>query len=77
VLADTPVSGAKIFAENVRKAVEAQSFAIPGGSLRVTVSLGIAEFPTDGDGVEALLAQAEHALLSAKEAGRNAWRTAA
>lgn len=77
VLADTPISGAKIFAENVRKAVESHGFAIPGGSLRITVSLGIAEFPTDGDGVEALLAQADHALMNAKESGRNTWRSAA
>jgi diguanylate cyclase (GGDEF)-like protein len=77
VLADTPVSGARIFAENVRKTVESHAFAIPGGTVNVTVSLGIAAFPSDGDGVEALLAQAEHALLDAKAAGRNTWRAAA
>jgi diguanylate cyclase (GGDEF)-like protein len=77
VLADTASAGAKIFAENVRKAVESREFGVPGGgSVRVTVSLGIAEFPSDGDGVEALLAQADHALMSAKEAGRNIWKAA-
>ena len=76
VLADTPLTGAKIFAENVRRAVESRHFAIPGGSIPVTVSLGIAEFPSDGDGVEALLAQADHALMNAKECGRNTWRAA-
>ena len=76
VLADTPGPGAKTFAENLRRAVEVNKFSIPGGSLQVTISLGIAEFPHDGDGVDALLNQAEQALLSAKEAGRNTWRAA-
>lgn len=76
VLADTAASGAKIFAENVRKSVEAREFPIPNGSVKITVSLGIAEFPTDADGVEAMLAQADHALMSAKEEGRNRWKAA-
>ncbi|MGZ3702689.1 MAG: sensor domain-containing diguanylate cyclase [Bdellovibrionota bacterium] len=77
VLADTPLAGAKIFAENVRRAVSDRDFHIPGGSLHITASLGISEYPSSGSGVEALVSQAEHALLDAKEGGRNAWRSAA
>ncbi|MGZ3652267.1 MAG: GGDEF domain-containing protein, partial [Bdellovibrionota bacterium] len=77
VLADTPLAGAKIFAENVRRAVSDRDFPIPGGSLHITASLGISEYPSSGSGVEALVSQAEHALLDAKEGGRNAWRSAA
>ena len=67
----------KVFAENVRKSVETTEFASPGMSVRITVSLGIAEFPADGDGLEALIAQAEHALQTAKESGCNTWKSAA
>ena len=77
LLTDTPSAGAKIFAENVRKSVETTEFASPGMSVRITVSLGIAEFPADGDGLEALIAQAEHALQTAKESGCNTWKSAA
>lgn len=72
VLADTPLGGAAIFAENVRKTVETEQFAIPGGSIHLTVSIGLAEFPASGNGVEALLAQAEHSLLAAKAAKQKA-----
>lgn len=78
LLTDTPLEGAKIFAENVRKAIDAESFAIPGGgSLHVTVSMGLAAHPNHGDGVEELLTKVEHALLEAKDAGRNAWKAVA
>lgn len=76
LLADTPLTGAKIFAENVRKAVEAEEFALPSGKLQVTVSMGISEHPTHGSGLDELLTKAEHALAEAKESGRNTWRAA-
>jgi diguanylate cyclase (GGDEF)-like protein len=77
LLADTTLAGAKSFAENTRIAVENEGFVIPGGGrLHVTVSLGVAEFPTHGAGVEELLAQAEQALQVAKQEGRNRWRAA-
>lgn len=77
LLTDTPLEGAKIFAENVRKAVSEEAFPIPGGgALQVTVSLGMAEHPTHGNGLEELLTKAEQALAEAKAGGRNAWRAA-
>jgi diguanylate cyclase (GGDEF)-like protein len=72
LLADTPLTGAKMFAENMRLAVEKNAFAIPGGKLRLTVKLGLAEYPQSGNGVEALLAQAEHSLLAAQREAREA-----
>ena len=38
---------------------------------RVTVSLGVAAFPEDGDDIEALLGVADGALYRAKNGGRN------
>lgn len=53
-------------AEKIRQAV----MALPC-TPRVTVSLGVAAFPEDGDDIEALLGVADGALYRAKNAGRN------
>ncbi len=49
----------------------AQSFSIEGREIFVTVSVGIAIFPVDGDSVDALLKNADSAMYHAKEQGRN------
>ena len=56
-----------------RRIVEslAQSFSIEGREIFVTVSVGIAIFPVDGDSVDALLKNADSAMYHAKEEGRN------
>jgi diguanylate cyclase (GGDEF)-like protein/PAS domain S-box-containing protein len=47
---------------------------IDGTELFVTTSIGIALFPNDGDTAEALLANADHAMYRAKDAGRNSYQ---
>ena len=56
-----------------RRIVEslAQSFSIEGREIFVTVSVGIAIFPDDGDSVDVLLKNADTAMYHAKEHGRN------
>jgi diguanylate cyclase len=49
-------------------------FRIDGTPLRVTVSIGIATYPQDGDSVEALLKSADMAMYDAKQNGRNTYR---
>lgn len=58
-------------AEAVRSAVEAEEFELANQRVRVTVSIGIAHFPRDGNSGEAVLRQADQALYCAKEKGRN------
>ena len=65
----------------VAAAVAARILAALHGGLRiqgldvsVTLSLGIALYPADGDDFEALLQKADIAMYQAKEAGRNAFR---
>jgi diguanylate cyclase (GGDEF)-like protein len=77
LLADTPLNGAKIFAENVRKAVEAEELIVNGTKIRATVSMGIAEYSTHGKGLEELLSKVEYALAEAKVAGENSCKEAA
>lgn len=62
-------------AEKLRRAVEKMSF--PGVPRRVTISLGVADYPRHGRTREQLLDAADSALYAAKQAGRNRVRAAA
>lgn len=55
-------------AERLRVAVEGHSFP---RRKRLTVSVGVATYPSDADSVELLLKQADQALYQAKKLGRN------
>ena len=61
------------FAEAVREAVKGAEF--PGGASqpagRVTISAGVATFPWDAQGDEALIKAADESLYKAKEGGRD------
>ncbi len=75
ILADTPIAGAKIFAENIRKTIESENFPIPDGkTIRVTASMGLAEFPGQAGSIQELIKHADDALYKAKREGRNLWR---
>ncbi len=72
VLPETPHAGAVLIAERLRKAVQALHFPAPLENLVVTVSMGIAVFPSALiDGVDSLFRQADDALYQAKHKGRN------
>ncbi len=64
-------AGLKIKAEQIRQRVANESFVIGLEAVTVTISVGIAHFPHDGDSPEAILAAADRALYAAKAAGRN------
>lgn len=65
-------------AERLRSAVEAKVFPIDGApSVQVTISLGVATSPDDGDTIDTLLKSADSALYQAKERGRNRVMTTA
>jgi diguanylate cyclase (GGDEF)-like protein/PAS domain S-box-containing protein len=74
LLADlkTPDAAAKI-AQKVLDTV-ALPLQIEGTELFITTSIGIALFPSDGDSAEELLANADHAMYRAKDAGRNSYQ---
>ena len=59
-------------AEFMREAIEKHDFVYNGGNmLGVTVSLGVANYPADGDSSATLMKAADSALYQAKDAGRN------
>jgi diguanylate cyclase (GGDEF)-like protein len=72
VLVDIPAELALERAEKVRADVE-KLVLHPSGKVvgTVTISIGLAQFPTHGSTVEALLLAADKALYEAKHAGRN------
>jgi diguanylate cyclase (GGDEF)-like protein len=72
LLRNVEPSGAEVFAERMRIAVDQHRFPVLGGTLRMTVSIGVAL--TTADGVhepEALLDRADRYLYLAKAKGRN------
>lgn len=72
VMADIPDALALERAEQVRAGVEALELHASGKALgSVTISIGLARFPTHGSTVEELLLAADKALYEAKRAGRN------
>lgn len=70
VLPSTLERDAIAVAEQLRVAVESVDCSDVDPSLRVTISLGVAEWRT-GDSLERLAARADEVLYRAKEAGRN------
>lgn len=70
ILPQTDREGARVVAERMRAAVENHAFPLVGPGV-ITVSAGIGVFPTDGDDVATLIQAADHALYTAKRAGRN------
>ena len=71
VLPRTPMLAAEPVAERLREAVQTLDLSAIAPELKVTVSIGVAEFrPDDGD-FSALLKRADAALYRAKAGGRN------
>jgi diguanylate cyclase (GGDEF)-like protein len=70
-LPDTGIDKALIIAERIRRAVESMQLTAAGSLISVTVSIGLAEFPIDGEKLEQVFAVADHRLYQAKEQGRN------
>jgi two-component system, cell cycle response regulator len=72
VLPGTHLSGAVVVAERLREAVQSLTFAPPMEGLSVTVSLGVATYPSPQvDTATKLFRQADYALYRAKQNGRN------
>lgn len=62
-------------AERLRQIASEMTVVTAGGSLSLTISLGVASLSSDGDeSVEALINRADRAMYEAKAAGRNAVR---
>jgi diguanylate cyclase (GGDEF)-like protein len=78
LLPETNGEKARVVAQRVLKGIESHPFpgreTQPGGQL--TISIGVAAFPEDGDHPAELIRQADRALYEAKRGGGNAFRMA-
>ncbi|MCA9401752.1 MAG: GGDEF domain-containing protein [Candidatus Omnitrophica bacterium] len=71
VLPDTNQEGALLAAERIRQATEKKEIVAYDTRVYVTVSVGVATFPTDAENAEELLDKADLALYRSKQGGRN------
>ncbi|GEM_PF-323019 len=59
------------FAEALRRCVEETPFCVEASTLHLTISAGVASYPSDATDGDALLRRADEALYRAKRLGRN------
>ena len=71
VMPETDAAGAMVIAERIREKVGQLVFDTEQGPLRVTLSLGVATYPEDGQQKAALVERADGCLYHAKRHGRN------
>lgn len=72
ILPETARRGAEVVAENLRLYIGNNQFTETApGSGKITVSIGLASYPDDGDAPKQLIQAADRALHRAKNAGRN------
>ncbi|MFC1576425.1 diguanylate cyclase [Candidatus Omnitrophota bacterium] len=71
ILPETGKEEAFSIAEDLRKKVESYEFPSKKGKLKVTISLGVATYPTDAKDKESFIKAVDQALYDAKESGRN------
>jgi len=76
VLPETPLNGAMVIAERIRKKVEECEFVAQNLSIRLTVSLGIANCPKHTLTAEGLIKKADAAMYRAKELSKNSIKVA-
>ncbi len=71
VLPETEVDGALLLAERLRASLSDTPHLLPSGPVKVTCSLGVAQWIAEDRDAGALLGRADEALYAAKKAGRN------
>lgn len=69
LLPNTDVIEAQMIAERIREAIETQSFIIEHKKVNITISIGVSTY--SGQSFEEMIKEADSALYSAKNNGRN------
>ncbi|MHB1176589.1 MAG: GGDEF domain-containing protein [Sulfuriferula sp.] len=70
ILPEIDPGTASSIAERLRACVETHLFEA-NATVHITISIGVASSPTDGDSADSLVAAADAALYAAKRSGRN------
>ena len=69
LMPETPAEASAVVAHRILAAVRATAFAVSGGTIGLTVSIGIVSFTADIVSVDALVKRADTALYDAKSGG--------
>lgn len=72
LLPETDLSGGLVLAEKIRQGTAALRVQTgDGGTIRASLSIGVAAYPTDGTTADELLIAADQAMFASKRAGRD------
>lgn len=71
ILPETGAEDAVGMAERIRSQIAEKEMGSDGDALKVTISVGVASFPKDGDDPHSLMKRADAAMYEAKRRGRN------
>ncbi len=71
ILEDSDEYGGMEMAERIRNKIEALTMHQDNNTVNITISLGLAAFPADGDKKSLLIDHADQALYKAKTSGKN------
>jgi diguanylate cyclase (GGDEF)-like protein len=71
ILPETEAEDGVELAERIRNQIAEKEMGSDGNPLKVTISIGVASFPKDGDDPHSLMKRADAALYEAKRRGRN------
>jgi diguanylate cyclase (GGDEF)-like protein/PAS domain S-box-containing protein len=71
ILPQTGLAEARVLVERLRRTIAGRPFVTPAGAIPVTISIGLAEYPTQATVRDGLIAAADRALYAAKQQGRN------
>lgn len=71
LLPNCPLNEAAAFAEKLRGKIAAHTFEVEGQVAKVTVSVGVAAWPLNGDTLAAVIERANREERSAKDHGKN------
>ena len=74
LLPNTSLQDAALLAERMRQSIENASVEIAGQTVKITVSIGAADYKTEMTSISALLRNADQAMYQAKQSGRNCVR---
>ena len=68
---ETDPTGAWVLAEKVRIGVTDLEIQVAGARIPVSISVGVVNFPDDGQTSDALMISADQAMYASKRAGKN------
>jgi diguanylate cyclase (GGDEF)-like protein len=71
ILPETPLNGASVACDNLRRAIESEPFRVGQQRVRITISGGVAAYPEAGTTAEELIDACDRALREAKRGGGN------